>query len=224
MIAQGRGEAFDYLVGEKTPPFARRAAKAAACALLLARNPVISVNGNVAALCPREAVALAAAVGARLEINLFYRTEKRVEAIRKALKKAGAKEVLVGSGKDEAAIPELSSERRRVSRRGIYSADVVLVPLEDGDRTTALVRMGKTVIAVDLNPISVTARAAGITVVDNVVRALPEMAKAARRLRGRKKGELRAILRGFDNRKARAEALRWISRRLERLARGGKRG
>ena len=173
---------------------------------------------------PQGAVALAAAVGARLEINLFYRTEKRVEAIRKALKKAGAKEVLVGSGKGEAAIPELSSARRRVSRRGIYSADVVLVPLEDGDRTTALVRMGKTVIAVDLNPISVTARAADITVVDNVVRALPEMAKAARRLRGRKKGELQSILRGFDNRKARAEALGWISRRLERLARGGKRG
>ena len=31
-------------------------------------------------------------------------------------------------------------------------ADTVLVPLEDGDRTEALVKMGKTVVAIDLNP------------------------------------------------------------------------
>ncbi len=50
----------------------------------------------------------------------------------------GAEEVL-GVGDDASCtIPELFSERRRVSCRGIYIADVVLVPLEDGDRTEAL--------------------------------------------------------------------------------------
>jgi len=61
LIAQGRGEAFDYLLGERTIPSADRAARAAAATLLLAEQPVISVNGNVAALAPTETVALAEA-------------------------------------------------------------------------------------------------------------------------------------------------------------------
>ncbi|NIM45309.1 MAG: DUF137 domain-containing protein, partial [Nitrososphaeria archaeon] len=65
----------------------------------------------------------------------------------------------LGVGETSSArIPELRSERRKVDARGIYSADVVLVPLEDGDRTEALRRMGKSVIAIDLNPLSRTAR------------------------------------------------------------------
>jgi len=59
LLAHGRGEAFDYLVGEKTSKTAKAAIKAAAVKLLSAQNPVISVNGNVAALCPKEIVQLA---------------------------------------------------------------------------------------------------------------------------------------------------------------------
>jgi 4-phosphopantoate--beta-alanine ligase len=55
LIAEGRGEAFDYLLGERTTPSADAAERAAAAHLLLAEHPVISVNGNVAALVP-EAV------------------------------------------------------------------------------------------------------------------------------------------------------------------------
>ena len=51
------------------------------------------------------------------------------------------------------------------------AADVVLVPLEDGDRCEALVAMGKTVLVVDLNPLSRTARTATVTIVDEVGRA-----------------------------------------------------
>src|SRR3972149_3294159 len=51
-----------------------------------------------------------------------------------------------------ARVPRLESRRALAHRAGIYGADVVLVPLEDGDRTEALVRMGKAVISVDLNP------------------------------------------------------------------------
>ncbi|MBS3796086.1 MAG: hypothetical protein KGY80_14365, partial [Candidatus Thorarchaeota archaeon] len=46
LLAHGRGEAFDYLIGERTTSSARQAAKAAVSALHLADKPVISVNGN----------------------------------------------------------------------------------------------------------------------------------------------------------------------------------
>ena len=55
LIAHGRGEAFDYLLGEHTTEVAHDAAKAASSTLLLAKYPVISINGNVAALCAKEA-------------------------------------------------------------------------------------------------------------------------------------------------------------------------
>ena len=54
----------------------------------------------------------------------------------------------------------------------IEKADLVLVPLEDGDRCEALIRLGKQVIAIDLNPLSRTSRTATVTIVDEVSRAL----------------------------------------------------
>jgi len=221
LIAHGRGECFDYLLGETTIPPALEAERAAVAALLLARHPVISVNGNVAALVPREIVELARCVNAKLEVNLFYRTGEREEAIARVLVEHGAGEVL-GVGSDASCtIPELFSERRRVSCRGIYAADVVLVPLEDGDRTEALRKMGKTVIAIDLNPLSRTARAASITIVDNVVRAVPSMVKLARELRGASRDELARIASSFDNERNLKEVIAYIASRLLELARRG---
>jgi 4-phosphopantoate--beta-alanine ligase len=218
LIAHGRGECFDYLIGESTQPFALRAIEAAVAALLLAKHPVISVNGNTAALAPREVVELAREVNAKIEVNLFYRTREREEAIAEWLREHGAEEVL-GVGEDASAtIPELFSERRRVSPRGILVADVVLVPLEDGDRTEALRRMGKTVIAIDLNPLSRTARAASITIVDNVVRAIPVMVEKARVMKKMSRSELESILGEYDNNKILQEALRHILSRLSELA------
>ena len=77
LLAQGRGEAFDYLLGEKTGKSAKSAIKAAAAQILLAKLSVISVNGNVAALCPKEIVKLARQTGSKIEVNLFYSNEKR---------------------------------------------------------------------------------------------------------------------------------------------------
>src|SRR6266511_1083319 len=94
LIAHGRGEAFDYLLGEGTSAPALVAEKAAAAFLLRARRPVLSVNGNVAALAPRELVRLAKAVPARIEVNLFHRTAARVNRIVQILRKAGARDVL----------------------------------------------------------------------------------------------------------------------------------
>ena len=212
LIAHGRGEAFDYIIGEKTEGFARRAIRAAAAALLMAKNPVISVNGNVVALSPEKVVELAKAIGGVIEVNLFYRTPERESTIATVLKENGATEVL-GVGKDASArIPELMSERRKVDPRGVLVADVVFVPLEDGDRTVALRKMGKTVIALDLNPMSRTSIAASITIVDNAVRAIPLLVEEAKKLKHNR--NLRSIVDGFDNEKNLQEAMVHIERRL----------
>jgi 4-phosphopantoate---beta-alanine ligase len=208
LIAHGRGEAYDYLLGECTTKTAQRAIKAAAAILLLSNRPVISVNGNTAALCPNTVVELAKVTGANIEVNLFYRTKQREMAIEAELELHGAKKVLGVGSKASTRIPELQSERRRVDPDGIYAADTVLVPLEDGDRTEALVKMNKTVITIDLNPLSRTSRAANITIVDNVVRAMPALVEAARKLRGTK--SLRKIADDFNNRKNLRESLEII--------------
>ncbi len=219
LIAHGRGECFDYLIGEKTQDFALEAIRAAAAALLLAKHPVISVNGNTAALVPEHVVELSRVTGAKIEVNLFYRTREREEAIAEWLRKHGAKEIL-GVGDDASAtIPELFSERRRVSPRGILIADVVLVPLEDGDRTEALKRMGKSVITIDLNPLSRTARAASITIVDNIVRAMPLLVKEAEEMKKLSRDELKEIIEKFDNNEVLKKALLHIDKRLQELAR-----
>jgi 4-phosphopantoate--beta-alanine ligase len=222
LVAHGRGEAFDYLLGEKTSRPALKAIEAAAAALLMSEKPVISINGNVAALAAEDMVKLSKTTGARIEVNLFYKSLEREQAIRKLLQKAGAREVL-GVGEDASAmIPELRSERRRVDPRGILTADVVLVPLEDGDRTEALVRMGKRVIAIDLNPLSRTAQRASITIVDNITRAVTRLTEAAKRLKQRGTTRSEEILRDFDNEKNLAESIALVNRRLSRLAREGK--
>ena len=175
LMAHGRGETFDYLLGEKTSKHAKLAINAAAKMLLNAKSPVISINGNVAALCPKEMVQLAKIINAKIEVNLFYTNKKRKQNIVKILKKNGATKVLGINKKSSKKISGLDSARRVVDRDGIYSADVVLVPLEDGDRTIALKKIGKKVITFDLNPLSRTAQTADITIVDNVIRGTKEL-------------------------------------------------
>jgi 4-phosphopantoate--beta-alanine ligase len=219
LIAHGRGEAFDYLLGERTIKPALEGIKAAAAMLVTAENPVISVNGNTAALVSEEVVKLAKATGARIEINLFYRSLERELAIKKLLKRAGAREIL-GVGKSASArIPELGSERRRIDPKGIMMADVVLVPLEDGDRTEALVKMSKKVIAIDLNPLSRTAQRATITIVDNIVRAMPKLVQMVRTLKKLGVGKYTEILQSFDNKKNLAECIVILNENLSKLAR-----
>ncbi len=217
LIAHGRGEAFDYLIGEETIPPAIRAMYAAAAALLLARHPVISVNGNVTALAIDDVIELAKEVNAKIEINLFYRTAERVKKIAEKFSQRNIE--VLGTDDDElCTIPELHSERRKVSCRGIYIADVVLVAIEDGDRTEALRRLGKTVIAIDLNPLSRTARAASITIVDNVVRAFKKLTEIVRELKTKPREELENILKQYDNYEVLRETLLYICNRLIRLA------
>ena len=218
LIAHGRGECFDYLIGEETIPPAYEAIKAAAAMLLLADYPVISVNGNTAALVARDIVELSKLINAKIEVNLFYRNIERENAIRKLLVENGANEVL-GVGEDaDMVIPELSSDRRRVSRKGIYKADVVLIPLEDGDRAEALRKLGKKIIAIDLNPLSRTSRYADITIVDNIVRAMPKIIESVKKLKSIEKNRLKEILDSYDNDKVLRETLKYIDERLSQLS------
>jgi len=211
LIAQGRAEAFDYLLGERTSPSARRAERAAAVWLLAAQAPVLSVNGNVAALAAAEVAAVQRAVpGLAVEVNLFHRTPARARAVARALRRAGVRRVL--GVRPTARLPGLPSDRALVDARGIARADVCLIPLEDGDRAEALRRLGKRVIAIDLNPLSRTAVAADLPIVDELTRALGGIAWEARRTR-RPARPVR-----FDAPRARAEALGTIARALRRAS------
>ncbi len=207
MIAHGRGETFDYLLGEKTIPPADDAARVAAFYFRNGNNPVISVNGNVAVLAAEECIELTKATGAKIEVNLFHRTEERVRNIIKFLEAHGGRSILGEDAKER--IPGLAHGRGKCCREGIYTADVVLIPLEDGDRCEALKRMGKVVITIDLNPLSRTARSADVTIVDNVVRALPNIKKHV--------SEKEKTMPKWDNERNLQECVQYICERLSSL-------
>ncbi len=208
LLAHGRGEAFDYLLGEHTTELAKMACRASVAALLSAKHPVISVNGNICALVPRNLVELSELTDAPLEINLFYYRPEREEAIADALREAGATKILGTHNRPSQTIPELSSNRRKVDSEGIAKADVVLVPLEDGDRTEALRKVGKFVVTIDLNPMSRTAVLSNITIVDNVVRSLPLIVEYAREMKDWSSEKLRETITSFDNVENLSKALR----------------
>ncbi len=214
LIAHGRGEAYDYLLGERTTASARRAERRAAEWLASARHPVISVNGNVAALAAKE-LARIARIDPRIgiEVNLFHRTPRRARLVAEVLRRAGVRRVL--GLRPTARIRGISSDRAGVDRRGIYAADVCLIPLEDGDRAEALRARGQTVIAIDLNPLSRTSRVADLPIVDELTRALGHIADDLETLRARPRP---SGPRRFDARRARAEALVAIRRTLTRSA------
>jgi 4-phosphopantoate---beta-alanine ligase len=215
LIAHGRGEAFDYLVGEKTTVAASKAMSVAAALLLTSDHPVISVNGNTAALVGGDIVKLAALLNSSIEVNLFHRSIQREQVLTGHLRQLGAREVL-GIGKAaRITISGIASPRRRVDARGIGSADTVLIPLEDGDRAEALKRAGKKVIAIDLNPLSRTSQVASITIVDNVVRAIPALIKIVSRMKTTPRSNLVNLTRNFDNHRNIGRTIREIIEYLE---------
>lgn len=199
MIAHGRGEAFDYLLGEITTLPAKRAMYVTVAMMILSKNPVISVNGNTTALAIDEIIAFANEIDAKIEINLFYRTDERVEKITKLYHDHGYPEIL-GSLDDEITyINEIKNPRASASKTGIYSADTILVPLEDGDRAEILSKSGKNIITIDLNPLSRTSKMSDVSIVDNVVRAIPFMTKIAGDLKSQDEKLLKELIEDFDN-------------------------
>ncbi len=194
MIAHGRGEAFDYLLGERTTESAESAIREAAARLRSANNPVISVNGNTVLLAGKKALRLAAFLGCPIEVNLYYRTPERISGLLSLLeeqrilvleesepsgfegdwRESVRNVTLLGSSPDF-RIEGLEGPRSHCTEEGIGNADSILVPLEDGDRCEALVNLGKEVIVVDLNPLSRSAKMATVTIVDEVSRAFEGM-------------------------------------------------
>ena len=196
LISHGRGEAFDYLMNERTTDAAMEAEKAAVAYLLNAKCPIVCVNGNAAALDAAKLIELASETDSRIEVNIFHRTEERLNALIEYMEECGARNVL---GKHpDSRIPGLSSERALCTNEGIFSSDVILVPIEDGDRAEALVKMGKIVIAIDLNPLSRTSRAATVSIADEMSRALNNMIKFAKELKNDTK-ERENIISQFSN-------------------------
>tara|TARA_B100001996_G_C18649431_1_gene588798 strand:- start:431 stop:1195 length:765 start_codon:yes stop_codon:yes gene_type:complete len=185
LIAHGRGEAFDYLLGEKTCSAARLAISETAARLQAAEKCVISVNGNTVALAGTQLIACAAVLNCPIEVNIYYRTPERMEILLSTLEKQQQQAIalypkikekisrvnLLG-GNPDSRIPNLEGPRANCHSDGILSADTILVPLEDGDRCEALIAMGKTVCVIDLNPLSRTAQMASVTIVDELSRCV----------------------------------------------------
>ncbi|MFZ8838016.1 MAG: phosphopantothenate/pantothenate synthetase family protein, partial [Pyrobaculum sp.] len=84
--------------------------------------------------------------------------------------------------------------------------------------TEALRRLGKTVIAIDLNPLSRTAQAASVTIVDNVTRAVPKLVETVKRLKDWDRERLLGLLRSYDNGATLADAVNHIAKRLTDIA------
>jgi len=153
---------------------------------------VISVNGNAVALAGADLIRCAAVLQCPIEINIYYRTPERITALNSRLEKmrnevseggaptgwngdwqtAVANVTILGIHPDS-KIPNLEGPRANCCSDGIFNADVIFVPLEDGDRCEALMGMGKKMIVVDLNPLSRTAKKATVTIVDELMRMAP---------------------------------------------------
>ena len=217
LMAHGRGEAFDYLLGERTTPEAAHAERAAAAQLLLARRPALSVNGNVAALAAREVAALSKTLpGLTVEVNLFHRTPERARKVADTLRRAGVRRVL--GEHPTARLRGLASDRAWVDARGILRADVVVVPLEDGDRAEALVRAGKFVISIDLNPLSRTSGRAQLPIVDELTRALRNLGRGVRHMRDWPRPQVLSVARSVQAPDLLGAYLKRIRVRLDQLA------
>jgi 4-phosphopantoate--beta-alanine ligase len=96
---------------------------------------------------------------------------------------------------------------------------VVIVPLEDGDRTVALRKAGKIVITFDLNPLSRTSQTASITIVDNVTRAMELLIKNCKILSKKNEKTLKTILKNFNNKKNLSDNINEIKNNLTKRSR-----
>ena len=77
--------------------------------------------------------------------------------------------------------------------------------MEDGDRCEALVAMGKTVIVIDLNPLSRSAKMGTITIVDELTRVAENMLLQFDSIK------MSEVSKTYDNEEALRDALRHIA-------------
>ena len=141
--------------GLRLPPWQRTTASAAKATreayarLHAAKHPVISVNGNTVALAGRDLLHLAASLSCPLEVNIFYRTQARMDGLISRLEAWCDEDGLewrCSAVEPTGASPGWKALERSAMLQASLPRTVVLVPLEDGDRCEALVAMGKTVL------------------------------------------------------------------------------
>ena len=215
MIAHGRGETFDYLIGEKTTLNSKNTIDVAACYFLTRKNPVLSVNGNTTALVAEDVATLSKLLDIPVEINLYYRTPERVKNIEKVYRELDVKEIL-GTNEDEFIdTPDLNGPRSPVSIDGINKADLIFIPLEDGDRAEKLVQLGKETVNIDLNPLSRTAQTSTVTIVDNIVRVMPLLIQSVETFMNSDKKELLNKIEEFNNKENLNTAVQDIIQRFK---------
>lgn len=207
LTAHGRGEAFDYLLGEKTHTFAAKSIEAAAAYLILAKQPILSVNGNTAVLAADGFANIAKILNCKVEVNLFHYSRTRVMKIERYFERINPAIIFRSRKMEKIIIPEIASQRKIMLKEGIGRSDCILIPLEDGDRCQTLIKIGKKVITVDLNPLSRTSRSATVTIVDNIVRCLPLLLRQIKKLKRESQEKLREIIKKYDNKKILKEAV-----------------
>jgi 4-phosphopantoate--beta-alanine ligase len=76
--------------------------------------------------------------------------------------------------------------------------------------------MGKKVIAIDLNPLSRTARRATAAIVDNILRAVPNLTAEVLRLSGVPEEDLEKIVSEYDHQGTLRQAMQEIKDNLEK--------
>ena len=74
--------------------------------------------------------------------------------------------------------------------------------------------MGKHVIVIDLSPISRSAKAARITIVDNFVRGLPKLIEIVEYHHNTSHDRFKTMIEGYDNNRILAAAMKKINERL----------
>lgn len=215
MIAHGRGETYDYLIGEKTTDNSLNTIEVASCYFLTCKHPVLSVNGNTTALVAEDVARLADILDIPVEINLYYRTPERIKNIEAVYKNLGVKELLGTDDDDFIDTPDLNGPRSPVSIEGINKADLIFIPLEDGDRAEKLAKLDKNIVNVDLNPLSRTAVTSTVTIVDNIVRVMPLLIDCVEKYVDYDKKILLEKINEFDNRQNLDNAIQDIIKRFE---------
>jgi 4-phosphopantoate--beta-alanine ligase len=133
-----------------------------------------------------------------------------VKIITQLYKDHGYKEILGSLDDDIEYLNEIKNSRSSASKTGIYSADTILIPLEDGDRAEILKKSGKNIITIDLNPLSRTSKMSDVSIMDNIVRAIPFMTKIAEDLKTQDKEILMELVNEYDNDENLKESLEQI--------------
>jgi 4-phosphopantoate--beta-alanine ligase len=133
-----------------------------------------------------------------------------VKIITQLYKDHGYKEILGSLDDDIEYLNEIKNSRSSASKTGIYSADTILIPLEDGDRAEILKKSGKNIITIDLNPLSRTSKMSDVSIMDNIVRAVPFMTKIAEDLKTQDKEILMELVNEYDNDENLKESLEQI--------------